>query len=105
MPREDTGERLVILSFAIEDALIRQDIESLNNLLEAREEELLCLEEAGAVIPARIQANIREVDVRILKQLRLSRDAIGHQIKSAETRKPPVRSYRTRTGGSIDMAS
>ncbi len=106
MPREGNGERLVTLSFAIEDALVRQDFEALNPLLEAREEVIVACELSGGALASRTLANLRETDTRILKLLKLTCNSLSSELREQETKRPPGRSYRTNSGGtSIDVAS
>jgi hypothetical protein len=105
LPRDGAVDRLVTLSFAIEDALIKQDYEGLNSLLEAREEVLIQLEEAGTAVPAGTLANLREVDNRILKLLKITRDSLGAEIRSQEGKRPQIRNYNRGGSNSIDMAS
>ena len=106
MPRNGNADRLITLSFAIEDALVRQDFDALNPLLEAREEVIFACEESGEALPARTLANLRETDARILKLLKLTCNSMSAELREQEAKRPPGRSYRTNSGGtSIDLAS
>ncbi len=94
MPLKHAGERLLLLSLSVEDALKRQSWSELNAVLDAREREIARCESRGIRIDASMGARLSEVDERILSLIAAAKETTGRQLAGLQSARTATKAYK-----------